>query len=165
MASSVSISNICSGVTPSRVVLGLVKNTDYDGTLSSSPFFFRHYDLKRITLKVSSVSVPYSSGLSMDYKNNNYLEAYWSLFQNIQEKSCDITYAEYKEGHTLYAFDLSPDMCNGDHVSLQRDGTLELDLDFAAALTDAVSVIFYMEFTHNSIEITKQRNVLYDYQI
>jgi hypothetical protein len=60
---------------------------------------------------------------------------------------------------------MTPDLTNGEHVSKVRDGTLELDLVFAEPLSEAVSVIFYMEFTHNIIEVTKQRNVLYDFQI
>lgn len=163
-ATSITISNIHSGIMPGRVIMGLVKNTDYDGTLDSNPFYFRNYNVQQLTLKVSSQALPYSSGIKMDFDKDTYLEGYWTLFQDIQERSCDITYKEYKNGFTLYAFDLTPDLCNGDHVSKYKDGTLELDLVFGAAITDSVTAVFYMEFD-NVIEITKQRNVLYDYQM
>jgi hypothetical protein len=80
----------------------MVKNSDMTGTINSNPYFFRHYNCTNLTLKISSVSTPYSSGLHMDFKKNNYMEAYWTLFQNIQERSCDITYEQYKEGNTLF---------------------------------------------------------------
>jgi hypothetical protein len=161
---SVTISNIHTGFMPNRVVLGFLKNSDYDGSLNSNPFNFRTYGVKQLTLKVSSRAVVYSAGIKMDYETNRYLEAYSTLFQNIQEVPNDITYSEYNQGYTLYAFDLSPDMCNGDHFNELNDGNLELEVIFNESHKEAITILFYLEFD-NLVEITKHRNVVFDYQI
>ena len=36
-----------------------------------------------------------------------------------------ITYGNYKVGNTLYAFDLTPDLCSADHFNLLKDGSLD----------------------------------------
>ena len=39
------------------------------------------------------------------------------LHKNIREASNGITYENYKVGNTLYAFDLTPDLCSADHFN------------------------------------------------
>jgi hypothetical protein len=149
---------------PSRVVLGFLNNSDYDGSFKTNPFHFRHLDVTHLSLKISSRSVPYSSGIEMDYENNCFLQAYHTLFQNIRESSNGLSYDDYKNGYTLYAFDLSPDMCSGEHFSIFKDGCLDLDIDFKKSMSTSITTIFYLEFD-NLLEVTKQRNIVFDYQV
>lgn len=163
-ANKASICGIHSGIMPTRVVFGFLGNQAYDGTLATNPFNFRNLDITHLSLKISSKSVPYSSGIEMDYTNNCYMQAYNTLYQNIRESANDITYSDYKSGYTLYAFDLSPDLCTAEHFNIFKDGSLDLDIDFKTAIQESLTTIFYLEFD-NIIEITKQRNVIFDYQV
>jgi len=163
-SSKATINGIHTGIMPSRVVLGFLDNTDFDGSLKSNPFNFRHFNITHLTLKISSRALPYSSGIELDYDNDCYLQGYSSLFQNIKENDNDITYEEYKKGNTLYAFDLSPDLCSSEHFNILKDGSLDLDIDFKSAVQSSITAVFYLEFD-NIIEITKQRNVVFDYQV
>ena len=110
---------------PSRVVLGFVKTSAYGGTLNEDPFYFNHIDVEYLNLKVASRSLPYAQGIRMDYTNNNYTQGYLTLHKNIREASNGISYDNYKNGHTVYAFDLSPDLCSADHFNLLKDGSLD----------------------------------------
>jgi hypothetical protein len=164
-ASKASINGIHTGLQPSRVVIGFLDNTSYNGSLTSNPYFFKHLDINRLTLKLSSKSVPYSSGIEMDFEGNCYQQAYRTLFQNIQEVGNDITYADYKNGYTLFAFSLSPDQCSGaEHFSLFKDGSLDLDIEFKNSINKSLTTIFFLEFD-SVIEVSKQRNIIFDYQV
>jgi hypothetical protein len=123
-----------------------------------------HYDVKQLILKVSSRPVVYSAGIKKVYSKDLYLEVYSTLYQNIAETGNDITYDEFKNGYTLYAFDLTADTCNGEYFNELNDGNLELEVVFEKAKSEAISVLIYMEFD-NLVEITKHRNVIFDYQV
>ena len=69
---------------------------------------------------------------------------------------------EYNNGYELYAFDLIPDLCDGDHFNLTKQGIVRLDLKFGAALPNTVTVIAYAEF-ENVIDIDRNRNVVFDF--
>ena len=104
------------------------------------------------------------------------MQGYLRLHKNIREASNGITYDGYIHGPTLYAFDLTPDLCSADHFNLLKDGSLDLDVQIEAdpsktgpnkgELATAVgyTAMFYLEFD-NIIEITKERQVLVDYKL
>lgn len=163
-ASTATISGIQTGIMPSRVVVGFLDNLAYTGSLETNPFNFKHLNIKHLTLKLSSRSIPYSGGIAMDYEGGCYQQAYRTLYQNIRERGNDISYADFKKGYTLYAFDLSPDLCTGEHFNLFKDGALDLDIEFKDSIDKSITSIFYLEFD-NIIEITKQRNIIFDYQV
>lgn len=74
----------------------------------------------------------------------------------------DISRTDYANGYALYAYDLTPDLAENDHVNLTRQGTVRLDLKFGAALAQTVTVIAYAEF-ENVIEIDRNRNIVFDF--
>lgn len=158
-----SIQGIYKGPLPNRVVVGFVKTSDYDGDIKTNPFNFQNFGIKQLTLKVSSRAMPYSSGLSLDFEKNQYLQGYSTLFSDIDEKPNHILPTDYKNVYTLFAFDLTPDLCNNEKFNQIKEGSLDLDIELKA---DNVSItgIFYLEFD-NKIEVTKHRNISFDYQI
>jgi hypothetical protein len=100
-------------------------------------------------------------------KTKNIYEDY-TLFEGIDKpvfmNGNHINRQEYAHGYTLFVFDISPDLCSGDHFNLLRSGNLVLDLTFDNSLQKAVTLIVYMEYD-NMIEINKQRKVFKDYLI
>ena len=170
------ISGIHFGIMPTRVVVGFVKTSAYGGTIEEDPFYFHHIGVTYINLKVASRSIPYAQGIRTSYYKDNYTQGYLTLHKNIREASNGITYENYKTGNTLYAFDLTPDLCSADHFNLLKDGSLDLDVHLekdpkaaggAALVTSGAggyTAMFYLEFD-NIIEITKERQVLVDYKL
>lgn len=69
---------------------------------------------------------------------------------------------EFADGHILYAFDLSPDLCDGPHLNLKQQGNLRIEIKFAEDLKTTISVLMYEEF-ENIIEIPKSRHILCDF--
>ena len=170
-SSMFTISGIHFGIMPTRVVMGFVKTTAFSGVYKEDPYYFNHIGVSYLNLKVASRALPYAQGIRTSYiKTTNYTQGYLTLHKNIREASHGISYEGYKEGHTLYAFDLTPDLCSADHFNLLRDGSLDLDVQLDYSGTDLLTkdkshtAIFYLEFD-NIIEITKDRQVLVDYKL
>ena len=165
--SSYTLDNITTGPLPSRIVFGMVEADAYNGVIGKNPFNFQHFNLSRIAFSVDGEIGPYKP-IECEYDNNKYVRAYHSLFTGV-DKSVTINgnfieRDEYPNGYCLYAFDLTPDLCNGEHFNLIRSGNLRINLDFKSALKTPVNGILYLEY-QNIIEINKNRQIVFDYTI
>jgi hypothetical protein len=76
----------------------------------------------------------------------------------------DISRSEYVNEYTLFAYDLTLDLAEDDHLNLTRQGIVRLDLKFAKALAPTMTVVCYAEF-HNVIEVDRNRTVVIDLKI
>ena len=74
----------------------------------------------------------------------------------------DISREDYANGYTLYAFDLTPDMCNTtDYFNAVQHRSLSVDITFGKTPDNAIAMVCYGDF-ENVIRIDSQRNVIYD---
>jgi hypothetical protein len=86
---------------------------DYESTvigkIAKNPFNFHHHDLKKLTLLDNGVFYPYSSGIDLNYANNEYITGFMSL-ENCGKSifGNGISRKEYAKGFTFYAFDMTP---------------------------------------------------------
>jgi len=65
-------------------------------------------------------------------------------------------------GYALYVFNLEPNFgraSESEYMQLQKQGSLRLEVQFAKALAETVSVVIYSE-TPGYFEIDKARNVI-----
>ncbi|GBN27014.1 Uncharacterized protein F54H12.2 [Araneus ventricosus] len=157
--------NIFVGQMPKRIIVECVENDAFHGTLQKSPYDFKHFDMNFIGVYVDGQSVPHNP-LELNFDKNNYIKAYYSLFSGTdkfgQDQGLFISREEYINGNTLFAFNLSPDLCNGEHLNLIKHSNLRLEIKFTKALPQTICVLIYAEFD-NVIEINKTRNILYDF--
>ena len=88
-----------------------------------------------------------------------------ALFKNLSNEANGISYEHFKKGNTLFAFDLTPDMCKGGHTNLALDGSLDLDIVLAQPFgTD--SIIAYVPLDYkNLVQIDNSRRVIVNYKI
>ena len=155
---------------PTRIVFRFLNNVAKNGSLKMNPFNFQHLNLTQLLVKVANQLIPYQKSLNFEYAdvhkygNSTAIEGYNSLFKNIREAQNDITFDDYCQGNTLYAFDLTPDQCSSHHYSLLKEGSLDIEFTFNGDIANSTSILFYMEFD-NIIEITKERNVIFDFKI
>ena len=153
--------NVFVGQIPRRLVIGCVDNDAFHGTFSKSPFDFKHYHLNFISVYVDGQPVPYNP-LELDFENSNYIRAYQSLFFNKKQEGLFISREDYIKDNVLYGFDLSPDLCDGEHLNLVKHSNLRVELKFKKPLTQTICVVIFAEFD-NVIEINKSRNVIFDF--
>ena len=103
-----------------------------------------------------------TNGFKLDFENDLYLDGYKSLC-NIS-KDLDISYEEYKDGYTLFCFDLNPDISSSAHFSPLSDGIIDLAFTKKKPHTISYTCIFYCEYD-NIIELNKHRQPSFDYII
>ena len=157
--------NCYQGQLPNKIIIGMVDNDSCSGIYKKNPFYFKNYDVRKVSTLVNGESLP-GQPIKVDFENNLYMDGYRSLFLacgklNANE-GIDISRDEYKDGYTLFGFDLSPSICNGGHSEPVRQGTLKIELEFQKALPSTISVIAYAEF-ESTITVDKFRNVTKNY--
>ncbi|KAK3929539.1 hypothetical protein KUF71_003546 [Frankliniella fusca] len=153
---------------PQRVIIGFLDNHSYNGGYARIPYYFQHFYLNYLQLHVDGQAVP-PHPLTPDFSKDLYMECYNTLFSGTgihwKDEGNGISWSDYPKGNTLFVFDLSPDMSASEpHWNLQRQGTMRLDLRFAAPLPQPINCVVYAEF-QNLIEIDKDRNVIVDYSV
>jgi len=103
--------NVFMGSLPSKIVIGFVKNSSFNGTYSTDPFYFDHFDLNYLSITVNNMPLPVKS-LNFDFANNSYLIAYHLLLSalgiSFKDHGLVINRENYIKGNTLFAFDVNP---------------------------------------------------------
>ena len=157
--------NLFSGELPTRLVIGLIDNDAFNGTYTKNPFNFKHYSLNALKVFIDGQQ-QYIRPLELNYEVNQYIFGYMSLFSGTgkerKDEGGDVSREDYANGYALYAFDLTPDLGEGDHFNLSRDGTVRVDMSFRAALPNTINVVVYSEF-QSVIELDRNRNVICDF--
>jgi hypothetical protein len=156
--------NLVNGELPNKVVIGLVKTDGFNGSLHLNPFNFENFNVSQIALRRNGQSVPYDP-LQLDFEEDSYYMGYFSLMfgtnlwgSNI---SNNIPLESYKDGFTLYAFNLTPDDSNGTNLNLVREGTLSLNIRLKRPSDHSVTIIAYLEYDA-VMEIDRSRNIIYN---
>nr|XP_022294816.1 uncharacterized protein F54H12.2-like [Crassostrea virginica] len=136
---SFSADDMFQGEIPSRLMLGLVSSRAYSGDYKKSPFNFQHFDCNFVALYVDGQSLP-TKPLQPQYADRNYLSAY----QTLQSIGSDVWIPrdEYPQGYALYVLDVNPRV----DFNTKRRGHCRLELRFAKALPESVTLIMYGKF-------------------
>ena len=169
--------NIFSGIIPKTFVFGLVHVDAYNGTYGKNPYNFQHFGVTNVSLTANGQEIPFKQ-LTLKYPKNdngipdpatddelNFDEAYNTLFSGTgkiySNAGLDITRENYPGGYALYAFDLTPDMCNStDYFNTVQRGSLTLALTLKKQ-DHAIGMVCYGVF-ENVIRIDAERNAIYD---
>lgn len=159
------IDNAILGTMPRRLVLGLLQNSTTNGNFKTNPYNFKHYDLNYLCVQMDGEQFP-SKALQPDYANKLCIRSYMSLFTGLnvyrQDSGNGISKSDYMTGYTLYAFDLSPDLNEGGHVNVQKQGSLRVEMTFKKPLPHTVNCLLYCEY-ENLLQITSDRQILTDF--
>lgn len=159
--------NVFLGQLPKRLIITCIENDAFNGTYNTNPFHFKHNHTNFVGVYVDGNPVSYKP-LDPNYDDDQYIRAYNSLLIGsgnlTSNKGIYINSDEYAQGYTLYSFDLSPDLCDGNYMQLLQQGNVRVELKFSKPLVKTLSILIYAEF-QNVIEITKSRSVLTDFTI
>lgn len=138
--------NFFNGILPKHIIIGILHNDNYNGTIKTNPYNFQNHDVNYMCLKVNNVLVP-AEPYTPDYENKLFIREFRSLFDNlgIHHDDCgnSIGTAEYFNGTNFYAFDLSPDLCNGFHSHPFQPGTIDIDCRLKNPLTKPVTLMAF----------------------
>ena len=170
--------NIFTGNIPKTFVFGLTDAKGFSGDYKKNPYNFKDYKVTTVTLTVNGEELPFKQ-LTLNYAKNkeNFIQAYSTLFSGTGKMNhntgLDISRKDYPKGYTLYAFDLTPDMCGASpYFNTVQRGSLTVDITFTDAPSaqdyptgvtapTAIAMVCYGDF-ENVIQIDSERNVIYD---
>jgi hypothetical protein len=163
---SKTLDNIYISTLPKRCIIGMVRNSAFNGSYASNPFNFEHFGLNYLSVFIDSVQIP-SKPFTPDFTNGNYIREYISLFSgsgiHFSDNGNDISHSEYANGFTLFCFDTTPDLSSHDNTwNIQKNGTLRIELRFEQALKESITIIVFSEFD-SLIEIDRNRQIILDY--
>ena len=158
--------NIFQGILPNRIVIGMVDADAFNGTYAKNPFNFKNYDTTTMGLTVNGENLP-GKPLQLRFgQENNYISAFQTLFSGTNKmfdnQGNGITREQYGNGYTLFVFDLTPDLCLGDHKQPMKTGNASIECQFGTPLEAAINFVVLGEF-QSLIEIDANRNVLRDF--
>jgi hypothetical protein len=153
------------GQLPKRITIAFVSSKAANGSYHHNPFDFAHYNL--IEIGVSSDAHNNILPLKMDFDKNSFMQPYQALFEAtgvfFKDAGNNISRAMYNKGFSIFCFDLSEDLAGSEsHLSLPRQGSLRIALQFGKPLTENINMIVLSEFD-SVVEIDKSRNCVLDY--
>ena len=148
---SFSADDMFQGLVPSKLIVGLVSNAAFNGHYGKNPLNFQHYDCSSLGLYIDGQSFP-SQPLQPNYASDQFVDCYRTLTQF--RKDVNVTIEEYKNGYCLYVLDIDPFYT----FNTKRRGHCRLELKFATALPESVTLLMYASFPE-VLNIDKARAV------
>ncbi len=132
---------------PNAIILGMINTKAAEGDLTKNPHKFEHNDVASISAFMNGTQIP-PLGYNTDFENNVYLQCYTDLMQIAgkwnNNKNMGISREDYKNGHTLFGFDLTRGLIiNTPFFKPGRKGTLRIEIRFKKALTESQNLYIY----------------------
>lgn len=131
---------------PSHIIVAQVATAAAVGSKSRNPFNFQHFDLNLINLRLNGIRVP-NEPLEPDFENELIMRSYLHMFMNSGKYRMDdgncISEEQFKDGSTIFPFDLTPDQCLNFHKHRSVSGVLELEIAWAQPLPEGVTVLIH----------------------
>jgi hypothetical protein len=146
---------------PKRIFIAFLNHLAKNGHYDYDPFKFQHFSTNSINLEIDGH--PFSTKpIKMNFAQGKYIIPYFNLARATGKAFTDqdhgISLDQYKNGYTVFGFDLTPDHCEGGGVHLIRNCSIVLDVSFQQALTNTISVFMYAE-RDDLIEIDHNRSI------
>jgi len=163
------LENVITGNMPRSIFVALISNDAYNGNYKKNPYYFHHYNVNSICCYLNGEPYPLRA-LTPDFKNNIYLREYFGLLRSTNQLNNNvktfISKKDYKNGYTIFAFDLSADHSEGyytsGYVNQPKQGVLRIEIKFSKATTETINALIFSEFD-NQINILEDRQAITDY--
>lgn len=161
------IENMFLGRVPNRIIFGFCSNSSFSGALKENCLHFEHFNVSQLTLSINGKIVN-SSPLKINYTSDSYMLPYIYSFIMTGNALVDDGYmvdrVAYKQGYSLYAFDLTSDLAaNEPYSSPQQQGNVRLEITFAFPLPSVCNLIVHSE-TADVVEIDRNREISLQYK-
>ena len=156
--------NLFLSQTPTRIVIGLVKASAFNGAYGLNPFNFEHFDLSYLNVTVDGKS--FSKPLVMSFDKNQVVRAFFETNLALgyigRDAGNSISINDFRKGNSLMAFDLTPSLLDGNQLEMVKSGPISIELKFATVTKEPIQLIIYAE-QDSILEISKTRQILTDY--
>jgi hypothetical protein len=152
---------------PNRLTLAIVDSAAFSGGVNRNPFHFKTKNLNYLALHLDGKQIP-SKPLTPNFETGQSIRAYYNTITSLgyanKGDGCGLDREDFQSGFTVYTFDLTPSLLDGDAFELVKSGSLRVELKFAIPLDQPVMVLIYAE-QDSILEITASRQVLTDFTV
>lgn len=153
------------GLLPKFVIVCFVTQESYTGgDATTSPFVFKHMNVKKVNLYVDGSSYPYRGGYEPNFETKCIEDVYMRSIVHCPQHmnknvSNGISFKEFLEGEkTFFTFNLTPDF-DMFQKQVPRNVNLNMELNFARAVDVPINVLIYGLFD-TELEITAARAIV-----
>ena len=147
------LNNAITGILPRRIFVMMVEQSAFSGSYTKNPFYFDHNNLSQLVCYIGGTAFP-SQAMRPDFEKNLYVREFVALYQALNQNGTDsyseISRKDFKDGNTIFAINLTPDLSSGPgaigHYNLVNRGELRLHIKFAKELKATTTLLIYQEF-------------------
>ena len=138
------------------------------GNYLLNPLHLQHYNINFFSLYVDGRQVPSTAlqpafGEHTDYVRT-FMQMQSAVGKSFRDEDSSISFYAFGHGSTVFVFDLTADLANGEHSEPTQRGSLRAEVRFGEPLPHAVTCFVHAEHD-NCIEINQDRNIALDYLI
>lgn len=145
--------NIYSSIRPRRLTIVMVDNEAYYGTIKKTPFNFKRFDLRTISVECGTNSYPMTRyDLSFTKTDPSYMRLFVDFHDALNvsrgnAETCGITLQKFLNGWFTVVIPTTPLLDDSEGFELIEQGTTTLKLKFSKPIpSGGVSVIVLAEF-------------------
>ncbi|XP_069063657.1 uncharacterized protein F54H12.2-like [Pleurodeles waltl] len=150
---------------PKLIIIGFVDITAFSGLYTSNHFNFKHYDINYAALVHEGAVIP-AEPFTPSFGTSNFVREYLGLVsitgKHLRDSGVVVSREGYGAGYTLFAFDLTPDMEDGDHYNLIKNGNLKAEIHFTQALATNVNMVVF-SVSDRVIQLNHARQLMFDF--
>ncbi|KAF8362405.1 hypothetical protein PRIPAC_89328 [Pristionchus pacificus] len=151
--------------TPRTLICGFVASENFNGSTNTNPFYFRPFGVTEVFLDMGTETLPLRSW-NMNFERNNCARAYLALQDTLgftkSGESNGVTFNHFKDGHTFFGFDISPNAQDSDSRDLLKMGETSLRIRFGQAVpAGGIYCVVFAEFS-SELGINAERESLVD---
>ena len=141
------VNNFCSGVLPTKVLMGFVRSEAKQGDYRYNPFNFQHFNVSSIHFKINGQMVN-GEALKMNYANDDVAQGFWSLMRmkKNRDEGINLERKDYKNGFALYAYDLSVSECDDQYRDKKQSGVGEIEFFFSVPTPHNLTLCCYFQY-------------------
>ncbi|KAL3096329.1 hypothetical protein niasHS_004997 [Heterodera schachtii] len=144
--------NIFSAAITRRLTIALVANGAFNGQLAQSPFNFKPYSIREISVHAGGQMYP-AVPHRMDFSGAAYIRPFVDMYEALgmanSERSMDITLDQFRDGWTIFVVPMTSTLDDSCGFELLRSGTTSIRLAFNEEIpAGGVEMVVLGEFDH-----------------
>ena len=160
--------NIYSSIRPRRLIIAMVDNASYSGTIKKTPFNFQKFNLRSASVECGSNTYPLTRyDLSFTKSDPNFMRLFVDMHDalNVSRgnvETCGVTLEKFLNGWFTVVIPMTPLLDDNEGFELIEQGTTTLKLKFLKPIpTGGVCVIVMAEFDQ-LLSIDQNRVIITD---
>ncbi len=154
------IDNLYLGNIPSRVIVGFVNQSAFNGAYDKNPFLFDHFNLSYMAFMINGMTYP-SKGIQCDFDNDQFSEGLSSIYSMIGDECIRkpvISRNEFKAGYALFSIPVEPHVPDEEFTQRRAHGLNGLIIRLKDPVDEPIVVIVYAKFS-KVLAIDQARNI------